>query len=200
MPWVLEDLFAAGGMDVWSELPCAGSTRSTASAGRASERAPGLLLATSSACATGSRSFSARDAGALDSYLAGARADLPRGDPRRGPARRSGAGDLARFLPTMLRTGAAPPLHLTARHFRDERVRQAFSFHSLFIGGDPFRVPAVYAALVHLQVADGGWYCDGGVYSMVEALARPLDVRCGARVERDRAARRARAGVGSRDG
>jgi phytoene desaturase len=70
-----------------------------------------------------------------------------------------------------------------ARHFTDERVRQAFSFHSLFIGGDPFRVPALYAALVHLQLRGGGWYADGGVYSLVEAMARPLDVRCGEQVE-----------------
>jgi phytoene desaturase len=62
-------------------------------------------------------------------------------------------------------------------------VREAFSFHSLFIGGDPFRVPAIYAALVYLQIAGGGWYADGGVYSVVEAMARPLDVRCGQRVE-----------------
>jgi phytoene desaturase len=62
-------------------------------------------------------------------------------------------------------------------------VREAFSFHSLFIGGDPYRVPAIYGALVHLQVAEGGWYADGGVYSVVEAMARPLDVRCGEPVE-----------------
>ena len=30
-------------------------------------------------------------------------------------------------------------------------MREAFSFHSLFIGGDPFRVPAIYGALVYLQ-------------------------------------------------
>jgi phytoene desaturase len=62
-------------------------------------------------------------------------------------------------------------------------VREVFSFHSLFIGGDPFRVPAIYGALVYLQVLDGGWYTRGGVYSLVEAMARPLAVRYGAEVE-----------------
>ena len=33
-------------------------------------------------------------------------------------------------------------------------------------------------------MADGGWYAEGGTYSLVEAMARPLDVRCGAHVER----------------
>ena len=63
-------------------------------------------------------------------------------------------------------------------------MREAFSFHSLFIGGDPFRVPAIYAALVYLQVLDEVWYARGGTWSLVEAMARPLDVRCGARVQR----------------
>ena len=88
----------------------------------------------------------------------------------------------------MARLGAILPLHrFVARFFCHPRVREAFSFHSLFIGGDPFRVPAIYGALVYLQVLDGGWYADGGVYSLVEAMARPLDVRCGARVEAHRA-------------
>ena len=85
----------------------------------------------------------------------------------------------------MVRLRAVVPLHrFVARHFEHPRVREAFSFHSLFIGGDPFRVPAIYGALVYLQVLDGGWYADGGVYSVVEAMARPLDVRCGEPVER----------------
>ena len=85
----------------------------------------------------------------------------------------------------MVRLGAVRPLHgSVSRYFENERVREAFSFHSLFIGGDPYRVPAIYAALVYLQVLDGGWYTDGGVYALVEALARTLDVRCGDGVER----------------
>ena len=63
-------------------------------------------------------------------------------------------------------------------------MREAFSFHSLFIGGDPFRVPAIYGALVYLQFLDEVWYARGGVYAIVEAMARGLDVRCGERVER----------------
>ena len=95
--------------------------------------------------------------------------------------------------------GAVEPLHrFVARHFEHPRVREAFSFHSLFIGGDPYRVPAIYGALVYLQVLDGGWYADGGVYSIVEAMARTLDVRCGEPVEAHRARRRPRDGRAAR--
>jgi phytoene desaturase len=85
----------------------------------------------------------------------------------------------------MARLRAIEPLyHFVSRYFTHPRVREVFSFHSLFIGGDPHRVPAIYGALVYLQVLDGGWYADGGVYSLVKAMAKPLDVRCGVAVER----------------
>jgi phytoene desaturase len=88
-------------------------------------------------------------------------------------------------VPNMVRLGALWPLHrFVGRYFEHERVREAFSFHSLFIGGDPYRVPSIYGALVYLQLLDGGWYADGGVYSLVEAMAQGLDIRCDAPVER----------------
>jgi phytoene desaturase len=88
-------------------------------------------------------------------------------------------------VPNMVRLSALWPLHrFVGRYFEHERVREAFSFHSLFIGGDPYRVPSIYGALVYLQLLDGGWYADGGVYSLVEAMAQGLDIRCDAPVER----------------
>jgi phytoene/squalene synthetase len=78
----------------------------------------------------------------------------------------------------MLRLGAALPLWRTVcRHFEHPRVREAFSFHSLFIGGDPFRVPAIYGALVYLQFLDEVWYAredlaNGRDYLAHETLAR----------------------------
>src|SRR6185503_5667260 len=82
----------------------------------------------------------------------------------------------ARLLPTMLRLRAAGNLSaFCSRYFAEPHVHQAMSFHSLYIGGDPYRVPAVYAALAYLQLADGVWYADGGTYAVVEALVRTLE-------------------------
>jgi phytoene desaturase len=128
--------------------------------------------------------FSPRDAAAYVGFLDALRPIYERGILDAGRRPFLSARELLRFLPTMLRLGAGLPLYrFVARHFEHPRVREAFSFHSLFIGGDPFRVPAIYGALVYLQVLDGVWYCDGGLYSLVEAMAAPLDVRCGAHVE-----------------
>ena len=200
MPWVLEETFAAGGLDLHSEVELveldpfyriawAGEQRTldfTADRERMREQ-----LAR----------FDARDAAALDGFLERLRPIYERGilDAGRRPFLR--ARDLAAFTPAMVRLGAAQPLAtMVARHFRHPRVREAFSFHSLFIGGNPFRVPAIYAALVYLQFLDRVWYARGGVYSVVEAMARPLDVRCDARVERVQTRGRRVTGVVTQDG
>lgn len=129
--------------------------------------------------------FSAKDAAAFDGFMAALKPIYENGivDAGRRPFQRP--GDLARVAPELARMGALRTLYgFVAKHFGDERIREAFSFHSLFIGGDPFRVPAIYGALVYLQFLDKVWYAKGGVYALVEALARALDVRCGERVAR----------------
>ena len=184
MPWVLEETFAAGGLDLHREVRLtrldplyrirwAGERRHLDFSGDRDRLRAEVAK------------FSARDAAALDGFLAAVKPIYEHGILGAGRRPFVRARDFAGLVPTMVRLGAALPLYrFVARHFEHPRVREAFSFHSLFIGGDPFRVPAIYAALVYLQVADGGWYAEGGTYSLVEAMARPLDVRCGAHVER----------------
>lgn len=184
MPWVLEETLAAGGLSLEHELKLhrldpmyrirwAGESRHLDFTDDRDRLAREIAK------------FSPRDAERLPDYLdalepiyreailgAGGRAFLT-------------AREFAGLLPMMVRLRAAETLwRFTTRFFEHPRVREAFSFHSLFIGGDPFRVPAVYGALVYLQILDGAWYAEGGVYALVQALARTLDVRCGEAVER----------------
>jgi phytoene desaturase len=84
--------------------------------------------------------------------------------------------DFLTFVPRMVQLGALRTVDgFVGRFFHEPHVRQAFDFHPLFIGGAPFRVPAVYAALAYLQIASGVWYAEGGVYALVEALARVVE-------------------------
>jgi phytoene desaturase len=77
------------------------------------------------------------------------------------------------LLPRLLRLGALRSVAgFVGKYFCEPHIRQAFDFHPLFLGGSPFRVPAVYAALAYLQIAGGVWYAEGGVYALVEAVAR----------------------------
>ncbi len=184
MPWVLEETFAAAGMDLqdhvqldrldpfyrirWAQHP---------------EHLDFVADRDGMRCELAK--FSARDAAAFDGFMAAMKPIYEQGILGAGRRPFERASDLARFTPSMLRLGAALPLwRAVCAHFEHPRVREAFSFHSLFIGGDPFRVPAIYGALVYLQFLDEVWYARGGVYAIVEAMAQGLDVRCSARVER----------------
>jgi phytoene desaturase len=179
MPWVLEETFAAAGLDVRTEVDLVAldpfyrinwATESQHLDFGARERMPEELA-----------KFSPRDARAFEPFLAALKPIYEQGILGAGRRAFLTAGELVRFLPSMMRLGAALPLHrFVARHFEHPRVREAFSFHSLFIGGDPFRVPAIYAALVYLQFLDGVWYARGGVHAVVQAMARGVgDLRCG---------------------
>lgn len=184
MPWVLEETFAAAGLDLHEKLQL--------------ERLDPFYRIRWAGCdedldfvADRDRmraelaKFSARDAAAFDGFLAAMKPIYEQAILGAGRRPFERARDLAALAPSLLRLGAAQPLwRSVCSHFEHPRVREAFSFHSLFIGGDPFRVPAIYGALVYLQFLDEVWYARGGVYAIVEAMARDLDVRCGERVER----------------
>jgi phytoene desaturase len=185
MPWVLEEVFGTLGLDVWSELELTkldpfyrifweseGPDKHLDFVAR--ERMPEEIA-----------KFSGKDALAFERFMDKLEPIYHDGIVAAGRRAFLSPVDLVKFLPKMLRLGAALPLHhVVAKHFEHPRIREAMSFHSLFIGGDPYRVPAIYGALVFLQFLDEVWYAKGGVYSLVEAMARPLDVRCGDPVAR----------------
>lgn len=81
--------------------------------------------------------------------------------------------DFVAVIPDLLRVRAYRSVYGLAReHFRDERVRALFSFHPLFIGGNPLRCSAAYGIVPYLERVEGVWYPRGGTYRIVEALER----------------------------
>ena len=82
-------------------------------------------------------------------------------------------GTMLRFLPRMARMQAYLPVTtFVNRYFRDFRHRFIYSFHPLFVGGNPFRTPAIYLMIPFLEREGGVWFTRGGMYSVVEALGR----------------------------
>jgi phytoene desaturase len=184
MPWVLEDTFAAAGLDLHSEVSLRkldpfyrifwGGEENHLDFVSDRERMKAEIA-----------KFSTKDAANFDPFMEALRPIYEDGIVGAGRRPFLSPLDLAKFVPKMVGMGAAVPLwRMVAKHFEHPRIREAFSFHSLFIGGDPFRVPAIYGALVYLQFLDDVWYADGGVYALIEAMARTLDVRCGEHVTR----------------
>jgi phytoene desaturase len=184
MPWVLREAFAAGGLDLDQEVTLR-RLRPLYRIRWAEESEPFDFSDDVDALVAQVARFSVTDARQVRPFLAALRPIYEDGILAAGLRPFLTLRSFLPLLPTMLRLRAVEPLHhFVSRYFHHPRVREAFSFHSLFIGGDPFRVPAIYGALVYLQVLDGGWYTDGGVYSLVQAMAHPLDIRYGVAAER----------------
>lgn len=81
----------------------------------------------------------------------------------------------------LLRTNAHELLYdQVGKYFKTDKLRKAFSFHSMFLGLSPFDALAMYALITYADVALGMWYPKGGVYAVIEdmvALAEQRGVR-----------------------
>lgn len=55
---------------------------------------------------------------------------------------------------------------------KDEQLRQAFSFHSLLVGGNPFSTSAIYTLIHALEREGGVWFAKGGTGALINAMVR----------------------------
>src|SRR5690606_2185336 len=74
-----------------------------------------------------------------------------------------------------------------ARAVDDPRLRQLLGYHAVFLGSSPYRAPALYSLMSHLDLVDGVQYPRGGMHTLVEAVERlaraeGVEVRTGADV------------------
>ncbi len=80
-------------------------------------------------------------------------------------------GSMIGFIPRAVKLRAfLSAFSFAKKYFQDPRHQFAFSFHPLFIGGNPFRTPAVYQMIPYLEKSGGVWFARGGMYSLVEAF------------------------------
>lgn len=98
----------------------------------------------------------------------------------RDPALLARAPRLARLL-------ARPLASHIARRFADPRLRQILGYPAVFLGGSPFRVPALYHLMSHLDLDEGVLYPRGGLTEVIRAIdrlarARGVTIETGAEV------------------
>jgi phytoene desaturase len=86
------------------------------------------------------------------------------------------ATDMLRVIPEMIRLGSHRTVHgLVSRYIRDERLRQAFTFEPLLVGGNPFSTTSIYLLIHWLERTGGVHYARGGTTTIVAALVRLLE-------------------------
>jgi phytoene desaturase len=97
-------------------------------------------------------------------------------------------GALLRAAPDMIRLqGYRTVFGKVGDYFRNEKLRIAFSFHPLLIGGNPMTTTAYYCLIAHLERMHGVHYAMGGMGALVNGIAGLVEgvgghIRCNAEV------------------
>jgi phytoene desaturase len=91
-------------------------------------------------------------------------------------------GSMLRAAPALARYQAWRSVYSIVSGFvRNEKLREALSFHTLLVGGNPMTTSAIYA-LIHKLERDGGvWFARGGTNRLVAGMVRHFE-RLGGRV------------------
>ncbi|TMD61996.1 MAG: phytoene desaturase [Chloroflexi bacterium] len=98
-------------------------------------------------------------------------------------------GSFLRVVPELVRFGAQRSVYsYVSRYFHSLHLRMVFSFHPLFIGGNPFRASSIYSIVPYLERLGGVHYAQGGMYTLIKAMEHLLcslggEVRCEMPVE-----------------
>jgi phytoene desaturase len=91
--------------------------------------------------------------------------------------------------PDMIRLGGYRSVYgKVADYFSNEKLRIAFSFHPLFVGGNPYSTSAYYCLISHLERLWGVHYAVGGTGALVRGLVDLIEgqgnrVRLGCEVD-----------------
>jgi phytoene desaturase len=82
-------------------------------------------------------------------------------------------GDMLRVAPDLIRLQSQKTVYrYVAQFIQDDFLRQAFTFHPLLVGGNPFDTTSIYALIHYLERQYGVHYALGGTGAIVAGLGR----------------------------
>lgn len=61
---------------------------------------------------------------------------------------------------------------MVSRFIENDKLRQAFSFHSLLVGGNPFATSSIYTLIHALERQWGVWFPKGGTGALVQGMVK----------------------------
>ncbi len=85
-------------------------------------------------------------------------------------------GDMLKAAPALAKYQAWRSVYSMVSSFvEDEHLRQALSFHTLLVGGNPMTCSSIYA-LIHKLERDGGvWFARGGTNQLIAGMVRHFE-------------------------
>ena len=85
-------------------------------------------------------------------------------------------GQMLGVVPDLLKLGAVQPLFsLIKKYFKSDKMRQVFSFEPLLVGGNPMKVPAIYAMIHFVEKTWGIHFAKGGTGALVSAMVKKFE-------------------------
>ncbi len=92
-----------------------------------------------------------------------------------------------------------------SQFIKDENLRQAFSFHSLLVGGNPFDTSSIYALIHALERKGGVWFAKGGTGALIAGMVKLFEdlggtIHLNAEIDRIESLENRVTGVTLRDG
>lgn len=80
---------------------------------------------------------------------------------------------MIRAAPQLVRLESHRSVYSKVSQFiKDDQLRQAFSFHSLLVGGNPFHTSSIYALIHALERKGGVWFAKGGTGALIAGMVR----------------------------
>jgi phytoene desaturase len=83
---------------------------------------------------------------------------------------------MLRAAPAMLKHQAWRSVYSMVSSFvKNEKLREAFSFHTLLVGGNPMTTSAIYALIHKLEMDGGVWWAKGGTNRLITAMVKHFE-------------------------
>lgn len=80
---------------------------------------------------------------------------------------------MIKVAPQLMRLESHRSVYSKVSQFiKDDQLRQAFSFHSLLVGGNPFRTSSIYGLIHALERKGGVWFAKGGTGALIAGMVR----------------------------
>lgn len=80
---------------------------------------------------------------------------------------------MVRVAPKLVRLQAHRSVYsMVAQYIKDPHLREAFSFHSLLVGGNPFRASSIYTLIHYLERNWGVTFPRGGTGALIQGLVK----------------------------
>ncbi|TWD38330.1 phytoene desaturase [Pantoea sp. SJZ147] len=117
--------------------------------------------------------FNPRDVEGYRQFLDYSRAVFKEGYLKLGTVPFLSFRDMLRAAPHLAKLQAWRSVYSkVASYIEDEHLRQAFSFHSLLVGGNPFATSSIYTLIHALEREWGVWFPRGGTGALVKGMIK----------------------------